>query len=97
MFSEIYHKLPSARALFSASISLYFFFIDDEHLCFTVGDVAGEGIPAALFMVITKKLISSIARLGFGKSLGEMMININEMLWKIPVLCSLPCLSVFSM
>ena len=59
-----------------------FFFIDEEHLCFTVGDVAGKGIPAALFMVITKKLISSIAQLGLGKSPGEMMTRINEMLYR---------------
>jgi sigma-B regulation protein RsbU (phosphoserine phosphatase) len=59
-----------------------FFFIDDDNLCFTVGDVAGKGVPAALFMVITKKLVSSNARLGCGRSPAEMMTNINEMLCK---------------
>jgi sigma-B regulation protein RsbU (phosphoserine phosphatase) len=61
-----------------------FFFIDDDHLCFTVGDVAGKGVPAALFMIITKKLVSSNARLGCssGKSPAEMMTSINELLCK---------------
>ncbi|MBR1892744.1 MAG: SpoIIE family protein phosphatase [Lachnospiraceae bacterium] len=31
-----------------------FFMIDDDHLAVTVADVSGKGVPAALFMVITK-------------------------------------------
>ena len=27
-------------------------FIDDDHLCFCVGDVSGKGVPAALFMAV---------------------------------------------
>ncbi len=38
-----------------------FFFIDDEHLCFCVGDVSGKGVPAALFMAVSKTLIKSYA------------------------------------
>jgi sigma-B regulation protein RsbU (phosphoserine phosphatase) len=37
------------------------FLIDDEHLCFCVGDVSGKGVPAALFMAVTKTLIKSRA------------------------------------
>ncbi|MFZ2198100.1 MAG: cache domain-containing protein [Thermodesulfovibrionales bacterium] len=33
-----------------------FFFIDDHHFCFVIGDVSGKGVPASLFMVITKTL-----------------------------------------
>ncbi len=36
-----------------------FFMIDDQHLCFTVGDVSGKGVPAALFMAITQTLIKT--------------------------------------
>ena len=36
-----------------------FFFIDDRHLCFCVGDVSGKGVPAALFMAVSKTLIKS--------------------------------------
>ncbi len=34
-----------------------FYFLDEHHLCFTVGDVSGKGVPAALFMAITLALI----------------------------------------
>jgi sigma-B regulation protein RsbU (phosphoserine phosphatase) len=39
-----------------------FFFLDDDRLCFCVGDVSGKGMPAALFMAISKTLLRSIAR-----------------------------------
>ena len=35
------------------------FFIDQEHLCFLVGDVSGKGVPAALFMAVTQALLKS--------------------------------------
>lgn len=34
-----------------------FYFIDENHLAVTVADVSDKGIPAALFMVITKTLL----------------------------------------
>ena len=37
------------------------FLIDENHLCFCVGDVSGKGVPAALFMAVTKTLIKSRA------------------------------------
>ncbi|MFH1491172.1 MAG: SpoIIE family protein phosphatase [Pseudomonadota bacterium] len=36
-----------------------FFFMDEDHLCFTVGDVSDKGVPAALFMAITRTLIKT--------------------------------------
>lgn len=41
-----------------------FFFIDDEHLCFVIADVSGKGIPASLFMAVTKTLIKAKAAKG---------------------------------
>ncbi len=38
-----------------------FFFIDSHHLCFSVGDVAGKGVPAAVFMSAAKTLIKAVA------------------------------------
>ena len=38
-----------------------FFFIDEDRLCFAVGDVSGKGVPAALFMAVTKTLFKAIA------------------------------------
>ncbi len=41
-----------------------FFFMDEDHLCFTVGDVSGKGVPASLFMAITNTLIKTKATRG---------------------------------
>jgi serine phosphatase RsbU (regulator of sigma subunit)/anti-sigma regulatory factor (Ser/Thr protein kinase) len=38
-----------------------FFFIDENRFCFCIGDVSGKGVPAALFMAVTKTLIKSRA------------------------------------
>jgi len=37
------------------------FFVDQHHLCCYVGDVSGKGVPAALFMAISKTLIKAIS------------------------------------
>ena len=36
-----------------------FFFIDDDKICLVVGDVSGKGVPAALFMAVTKTMIKA--------------------------------------
>lgn len=36
-----------------------FFFIDEDHLCFIIGDVSGKGVPASLFMAVTKTLFKA--------------------------------------
>jgi serine phosphatase RsbU (regulator of sigma subunit)/HAMP domain-containing protein len=41
-----------------------FFFLDDDHLCFTIGDVSGKGMPASLFMVVTKIMVKTKATKG---------------------------------
>lgn len=41
-----------------------FFFIDSNHLGLVMADVSGKGVPAALFMVIAKTLISNRAIMG---------------------------------
>jgi sigma-B regulation protein RsbU (phosphoserine phosphatase) len=38
-----------------------FFFLDEDHLCFAIGDVSGKGVPAALFMAITMTLLKTKA------------------------------------
>ncbi len=40
--------------------------LDDDHLMFTIGDVSGKGVPAALFMGKCKVLIALYTLLGFG-------------------------------
>lgn len=38
-----------------------FFFIDERHIALVIADVSGKGIPAALFMVISKTVIKNLA------------------------------------
>ena len=39
-----------------------YFFIDDAHLGFVIADVSGKGVPAALFMTITRTLLKATAQ-----------------------------------
>lgn len=39
-----------------------YFFVERDKLCVCVGDVSGKGVPAALFMAVTKTMIKSVAR-----------------------------------
>ncbi|RQD58455.1 MAG: HAMP domain-containing protein [Desulfonatronovibrio sp. MSAO_Bac4] len=36
-----------------------YFMLDDDHLCFTVGDVSDKGMPASLYMAIARTLVQS--------------------------------------
>ena len=54
---DIYAILEPAREVGGDFYDFYF--IDADHLCFVVGDVSGKGVPAALFMAVTKTLIKS--------------------------------------
>ncbi len=52
-----------------------FFLLDDEHLFFSVGDVSDKGVPAALYMAVTKTLMKGIAELGLEPS--EILTKVN--------------------
>lgn len=55
-----------------------FFMIDDDHLALVIADVSGKGIPAALFMMVTKELIKN--RLKDGDSPEQTLYHINNQL-----------------
>lgn len=55
-----------------------FFLIDEDHLALVIADVSGKGVPAALFMVITKTLIKNHAQLG--ESPAEAFTAVNQTL-----------------
>lgn len=58
---------------------LYDFFIeDDRYLYFTVGDVSGKGIPASLFMAITRAAFRFIAKMGL--PMNEVVSKMNNAL-----------------
>ncbi len=56
------------------------FLIDDSHLCFVIADVSGKGVPAALFMVISKTLVNERAHRGVKPS--EILFDVNNVLNK---------------
>jgi len=53
-----------------------FFFIGDDRFCFCIGDVAGKGVQAALFMSVTKTVIKS--RAGDDFSTASIITHVNE-------------------
>jgi len=55
-----------------------FFFIDDTRLAIVIADVSGKGVPASLFMVITKTLIKNIAQ--YTHSPCDIFETVNNML-----------------
>ena len=55
-----------------------FFFIDDDHLCLIMADVSGKGVPAALFMVISKTLIKN--RCQVSRSPADVLNYVNDQL-----------------
>jgi serine phosphatase RsbU (regulator of sigma subunit) len=52
------------------------FMLDPHHFCFLIGDVAGKGVPAALFMALSKTLFKSAA-LRVHMPLHELMMLVN--------------------
>jgi sigma-B regulation protein RsbU (phosphoserine phosphatase) len=52
--------------------------IDDDHLGTVIADVSGKGVPAALFMMISKTIIQNFAMLGIKAS--EVLTRTNEAL-----------------
>lgn len=55
----IYSMLKPAREVGGDFYDYYF--IDDKHFCICVGDVSGKGVPAALYMAVSKTLMKSKA------------------------------------
>lgn len=56
---EIYATMKPAREV--AGDFYDFFLVDEDHLCLVIADVSGKGIPAALFMMACKTIISNNA------------------------------------
>jgi phosphoserine phosphatase RsbU/P len=56
---DIFASIKPAREIGG---DLYdFFFIDEDHFCFLIGDVSDKGVPAAFFMAVTKTLLKVVA------------------------------------
>ena len=57
---------------------LFDFYIRDEKLFFCIGDVSGKGIPASLYMVVTKALFRTVS--GHESSPERIIYALNEVL-----------------
>ncbi len=54
------------------------FLLDEDHLAMVIGDVSGKGVPAALFMVISKTLLKTRAMQG--GTPAEILYDVNNSL-----------------
>ena len=55
-----------------------FFFFDDDHLAVIIADVSDKGVPAALFMMISRTIFRSIAKQR--KSPSQILAETNDLL-----------------
>ena len=55
-----------------------FYLVDEDHIALVMADVSGKGVPAALFMMVSRVLIKS--HLQNGETPGEALQNVNNQL-----------------
>ncbi|MBQ6520281.1 MAG: SpoIIE family protein phosphatase [Anaerolineaceae bacterium] len=55
-----------------------FFLVDDDHIALVMADVSGKGVPAALFMMVSRVLIKSHVQ--NGESPAEALAHVNDQL-----------------
>jgi sigma-B regulation protein RsbU (phosphoserine phosphatase) len=71
---SVYATLVPAREVGGDFYDYYF--VDDDHLCCVIGDVAGKGAGAALFMAVAKTLLKTSAMSGL--SAAQIVTHVNE-------------------
>ncbi|MBQ1317738.1 MAG: SpoIIE family protein phosphatase [Lachnospiraceae bacterium] len=71
---DIYAAMQPAREVGGDFYDFYM--IDDDHLCLVIADVSGKGIPAALFMMISRAVLQSCAIPG--RTAGEALEKMND-------------------
>jgi len=76
---DIYASMQAAK---SVGGDFYdFYFVDEDHLAITIGDVSGKGIPAALFMVVAKTVLQNYTKLlKTPEALSEIVTRANSQL-----------------
>ena len=71
---SIFGKLIPAREVGGDFYDFYF--LDEDHLCFVIGDVSGKGAAGALLMAVSKTLIKSRAMDDFQPS--SILTHVND-------------------
>ncbi len=56
---EIYAEMHTAKEVGGDFYD--FFFIDEKHLGFVIGDVSGKGVPASIYMAVSRTMLKAIA------------------------------------
>ena len=87
---DIYASIEPAKEVGG---DLYdFILLDENHLCFAIGDVSGKGIPAALFMAVTKTLLKATAHISLHPSkIIEKMNNFLSVDNEADMFCTFFC------
>ncbi len=73
---DLYAHLVTAKEVGGDFYDYYF--IDEDRLAFTVGDVSGKGIPAAIYMAVSRTLLKAIASQVVNP--GEVLRKLNTLL-----------------
>ncbi len=73
---DVYASMDPAREVGGDFYDFYL--IDEDHLCLVIADVSGKGIPASLYMMISKVIVQSCAMLG--RSAADILTKTNEAL-----------------
>ena len=87
---DIFAKMTPAKEVGG---DLYdFFLIGEDKLCLLIGDVSGKGVPAALFMAISKALLKTKALQGLSpdkilSEVNELLVPENESCMFVTVFC----------
>ena len=74
---DVYGQLTPAKEVGG---DLFDFYIRDEKLFFSIGDVSGKGVPASLYMVVTKALFRNIS--AHESSPEKIISNLNDVMSK---------------
>ena len=78
---DIFGQLTPAKAVGG---DLFDFYIREEQLYFCIGDVSGKGVPASLFMAVTRSLFRNVSNHQskphlIMKALNDSLVESNEM------------------
>lgn len=64
-----------------------FFYLDDDHLCFAIGDVSDKGMPAALFMTVVISVLRARSTQDHIGKPEEILRQTNELLIPQNAMC----------
>ncbi len=73
---DLHAQMTSARAVGGDFFD--FFLVDDDHIGVVIGDVSGKGIPAALYMALTRMQVKTTAIQGM--SPAACFLDVNRVL-----------------